>query len=92
MVDHDHFMALAIAEARKGAAMGEQPFGALIALNGEVIVKTPSLKVSSSDTTRHSETYRDRPRNPKAQAAHVATRRRFFMQPASLAQCAREPS
>lgn len=57
MTDHDHFMGLAIAEARAGAAIGEQPFGALIALNGEVIVKTPSLKVSSSDTTRHSETY-----------------------------------
>jgi tRNA(adenine34) deaminase len=57
MVDHEHFMALAIAEARKGAALGEQPFGALIALDGEVIVKTPSLKVSSSDTTRHSETF-----------------------------------
>lgn len=57
MTDHDHFMGLAIAEARAGAAMGEQPFGALIALNGEVIVKTPSLKVGSSDTTRHSETY-----------------------------------
>jgi len=57
MTDHDYFMGLAIEEARKGAAMGEQPFGALIALNGEVIVKTPSLKVGSSDTTRHSETY-----------------------------------
>lgn len=57
MTDHDYFMGLAIAEARKGAAMGEQPFGALIALDGEVIVKTPSLKVGSSDTTRHSETY-----------------------------------
>ena len=57
MTDHDYFMGLAIEEARKGATMGEQPFGALIALNGEVIVKTPSLKVGSSDTTRHSETY-----------------------------------
>jgi len=50
-------MAIAIEEARRGAAMGEQPFGAVIARNGEVIVKTPSLKVGSSDTTRHSETY-----------------------------------
>lgn len=57
MTNHDYFMGLAIAEARAGAAQGEQPFGALIALNGEVIVKTPSLKVGSSDTTRHSETY-----------------------------------
>ncbi len=57
MMNHDYFMGLAIEEARKGAAQGEQPFGALIALDGEVIVKTPSLKVGSSDTTRHSETY-----------------------------------
>jgi len=57
MTDHERFMAIAIEEAKRGAAMGEQPFGAVIARNGEVIVKTPSLKVGSSDTTRHSETY-----------------------------------
>jgi tRNA(adenine34) deaminase len=56
MTDHEHFMAIAIGEARAGAAQGEQPFGAVIALNGEVVVKTPSLKVGLSDTTAHSET------------------------------------
>ncbi len=50
-------MAIAIEEARRGAAMGEQPFGAVVARDGEVIVRTPSLKVGSSDTTRHAETY-----------------------------------
>jgi tRNA(adenine34) deaminase len=55
-MDHEHFMAMAIEEARAGAAAGEQPFGALVVRDGEVICRTPSLKVSTSDTTAHSET------------------------------------
>ena len=54
--DHDRFMRFAIAEARSGAAMGEQPFGAVAVLDGEVIARTPSLKVSRCDATAHSET------------------------------------
>ena len=49
-------MSLAIAEARIGAAQGEQPFGALVACGDEVVVKTYSQKVMTSDTTAHSET------------------------------------
>jgi tRNA(adenine34) deaminase len=56
MTDHDRFMALAIEEAKAGAAMGEQPFGAVVMIGGEVIVRCRSLKVSTSDTTAHSET------------------------------------
>jgi tRNA(adenine34) deaminase len=54
--DHERFMAIAIAEAKAGAAAGEQPFGAVVARAGEVICSTRSLKVSTSDTTAHSET------------------------------------
>src|SRR6266851_8659647 len=54
--DHESFMAIAIEEAKLGAAMGEQPFGAVVVRNGEVICRTRSLKVSTSDTTAHSET------------------------------------
>jgi tRNA(adenine34) deaminase len=54
--DHNHFMAIAIEEAKAGAAMGEQPFGAVVVCDGEVVVKARSLKVSTSDTTAHSET------------------------------------
>jgi tRNA(adenine34) deaminase len=54
--DHERFMAMAIEEAKLGAAAGEQPFGAVIARNGEVICRARSLKVSTSDTTAHSET------------------------------------
>jgi tRNA(adenine34) deaminase len=56
MSDHDALMAIAIAEAKAGAAMGEQPFGAVVAIGGEVVVRTRSLKVATSDTTAHSET------------------------------------
>jgi tRNA(adenine34) deaminase len=55
-MDHNRFMAMAIEEAKLGAAAGEQPFGAVIVRNGEVICRTRSLKVSTSDTTAHSET------------------------------------
>ena len=54
--DHDRFMAIAIEEAKAGAAMGEQPFGAVVVINGEIVVRSRSLKVSTSDTTAHSET------------------------------------
>jgi tRNA(adenine34) deaminase len=53
---HEKFMTIAIEEAKAGAAMGEQPFGAVVVRNGEVVVATRSLKVSTSDTTAHSET------------------------------------
>jgi tRNA(adenine34) deaminase len=55
-LDHNRFMAIAIEEAKAGAAQGEQPFGAVVARNGEVVVKARSLKVGTSDTTAHSET------------------------------------
>ena len=54
--DHNRFMAIAIEEAKAGAAQGEQPFGAVVVRDGEVVVRSRSLKVSTSDTTAHSET------------------------------------
>ena len=54
--EHEQFMAMAIEEAKAGARAGEQPFGAVIVLNGEVVCRSRSLKVSTSDTTAHSET------------------------------------
>ncbi|WP_445682739.1 nucleoside deaminase [Radicibacter daui] len=53
---HEKFMRIAIEEAEKGRTMGEQPFGAVVALDGEVVVRTPSLKVGRCDCTAHSET------------------------------------
>jgi tRNA(adenine34) deaminase len=54
--EHEPFVAMAIEEAKAGARAGEQPFGAVIVLNGEVVCRSRSLKVSTSDTTAHSET------------------------------------
>ncbi len=56
MTEHEKFMVIAIEEAKAGAAAGEQPFGAVVVLNGEVVAKARSLKVSTFDTTAHSET------------------------------------
>jgi tRNA(adenine34) deaminase len=54
--DHNGFMAIAIEEAKAGAAQGEQPFGAVVVRDGEVVVRSRSLKVSACDATAHSET------------------------------------
>src|ERR1700684_3698484 len=54
--DHNHFMAIAIEEAKAGAAQGEQPFGAVVARDSELVVRSLSLKVSACDATAHSET------------------------------------
>jgi tRNA(adenine34) deaminase len=56
MTQHERFMALAIEEAKAGAAMGEQPFGAVVARGDKVICRAKSLKVGTFDTTAHSET------------------------------------
>ena len=54
--EHERFMAIAIEEALAGRAKGEQPFGAVVARDGEVVCRTHSLKVSRCDATAHSET------------------------------------
>jgi tRNA(adenine34) deaminase len=56
MTEHERFMAIAIEEAKLGVAMGEQPFGAVVARADEVIARARSLKVGTSDATAHSET------------------------------------
>lgn len=54
--DHRKFMEMALEEAHIGVASGEQPFGAVVVLNGEAVCRSHSLKVSTSDTTAHAET------------------------------------
>ncbi|HUC51515.1 MAG TPA: nucleoside deaminase [Xanthobacteraceae bacterium] len=53
---HEAFMRIAIDEAKAGAALGEQPFGAAVVVDGKVVVSTRSLKVGLCNTTAHSET------------------------------------
>ncbi len=50
------FMKLAIEEALIGVSENEQPFGAVVALDDEVIARTHSLKVMKCDPTAHAET------------------------------------
>lgn len=54
--DDQYFMDIALTEARAGDAQGEQPFGAAVARNGELVVQARSLKVATCDSTAHSET------------------------------------
>ncbi|SHI91659.1 tRNA(adenine34) deaminase [Roseomonas rosea] len=56
MTEDERMMALAIEQARHGATLGEQPFGALVARDWEVVAKTWSRKVGLCDATAHSET------------------------------------
>jgi tRNA(adenine34) deaminase len=53
---HNRYMDIAIEEARLGEAEGEQPFGAVVVLDGEIVVRCHSIQVATSDTTAHSET------------------------------------
>lgn len=55
-IDHGRYMAVALEEARIGAAEGEQPFGAVVVIDGEIVIRTHSVKVATSDCTAHSET------------------------------------
>jgi tRNA(adenine34) deaminase len=55
-IDHERLMAIAIEEAKAGEAGGDQPFGAVVAIDGQVVVRARSLKVTQVDVTAHSET------------------------------------
>jgi tRNA(adenine34) deaminase len=56
MSDHERFMAIAMEEALAGLEEGEQPFGACVAREGEVISRAHSIKVNTYDITAHAET------------------------------------
>ena len=49
------FMGIALAEARKAAAEGEVPIGAVLALDGEVIAKAHNRRETDHDATAHAE-------------------------------------
>jgi len=56
MIDHDKFMAIAMEEALAGVKEGEQPFGACVVRDGEVICRAHSIKVNTHNITAHAET------------------------------------
>ena len=55
MSAHDSFMREAIALARRAAAGGEVPVGAVIVLNGEIVGRGHNQPISSVDPTAHAE-------------------------------------
>ena len=52
---HDPFMRDAIALARRAAASGEVPVGAVVALNGEIVGRGYNQPISAVDPTAHAE-------------------------------------
>jgi tRNA(adenine34) deaminase len=56
MSEHDKFMAIAMEEALAGVKEGEQPFGACVVRDGEVICRAHSIKVNTHNITAHAET------------------------------------
>src|SRR5262245_48368280 len=55
-IDSDeHYMEMALAEARKGAAAGEVPVGAVILLDGVILASTFNKPISTNDPTAHAE-------------------------------------
>jgi tRNA(adenine34) deaminase len=55
-VAHDCvYMAAAVAEARKAAAAGEVPVGAVMVLRGDIIASAHNSTASTGDPTAHAE-------------------------------------
>src|SRR5439155_27123829 len=52
---HRQFMELALAEARRAAAEGEVPVGAVVVLDGEVVGRGRNGPIRTSDPTAHAE-------------------------------------
>src|SRR5574344_1545976 len=55
MHTHEEYMQLALAEARKAAALGEIPIGAVLVCEGEVIASAHNMRETWQDGTAHAE-------------------------------------
>jgi tRNA(adenine34) deaminase len=55
IMDDNHYMGLALDEARKAFAAGEVPIGAILVLDGEVIAFAHNLRETLQDATAHAE-------------------------------------
>ncbi len=53
--EDEDFMRMALAEAEKAAACGETPVGAVLVINGEVIVAAHNMRETWQDPTAHAE-------------------------------------
>ncbi|MDO8736001.1 MAG: tRNA adenosine(34) deaminase TadA [Thermoleophilia bacterium] len=55
MINHEHYMKIALAEARIAAENGEVPVGAVIERGGEVIAVAGNEREEKKDPTAHAE-------------------------------------
>ena len=55
LVTHDEFMDLALIEARKAAAAGEVPVGAIVVVEGRVVGAGFNQPIGAHDPTAHAE-------------------------------------
>lgn len=54
-MNHQYYMAEALAEARKAFHAGEIPIGAVVVRNGEIIARGHNAREALSDATAHAE-------------------------------------
>lgn len=54
-MDHERYMQLALAEARKAAELGEIPIGAVLVHDGQVIAAAHNMRETWQDGTAHAE-------------------------------------
>jgi tRNA(adenine34) deaminase len=55
LTNHERFMRLALEQARRAAAAGEVPIGAVVVKDGEVIAAAHNLRETNCDPTAHAE-------------------------------------
>ena len=55
MVDDTYWMGIALREAKKAAARGEVPIGAVVVLDGQVLARGHNLRETQDDPTAHAE-------------------------------------
>ena len=56
MVDHEHYMRIALEEAERGAAEGNVAVGSILVSAEKVVARGRNLVTSTSDPTAHAET------------------------------------
>ena len=52
---HEHYMKIALQEAKKAGAAGEVPIGAIIVYNDEIIAKASNLRETKQNAVMHAE-------------------------------------
>lgn len=55
MLDDNHYMGLALNEAKKAFAIGEVPIGAVLIMDGQVVASGYNMRESWHDATAHAE-------------------------------------